>query len=300
MEIRKPRSQSTTSGTRKKPISKIAEKRVRRNKKRGILFLCLSIVLFVFVILLLRSEKFFIKNIDVSGARPEYNSSLKVHIEEYLDGSVLLVLPRRNIILFGEHHLREYLLTKNTYLESITFTRQGLDGLSVQAKERAPYFFVEQEGEEQNVFIDSYGVVYRDAAVILSTTTIRLKETSSAYGASTTGALPVGFSDQVGKPLPEVYFKNLIRAIELFKAKNFTIQGVTLRPYGDADIQITPEGGVLRINLYDDIDKTVATFSAARKIETLRSKLSERRSSLQYIDLRFGNKVFYMFTAEAI
>ncbi len=170
-----------------------------------------------------------------------------------------------------------------------------MDSLYIEARERTPYFSVDGE-ENSNLFIDTFGVVYADSNSKISTSTIILRETAQNYGASSTGVLPADIQNQKGKALSEVYFKNLKRGVELFKSKNFTIYSVTLRPYGDADIQITPEGGVIRINLYDDIDKTVATFSAARKIETLRTKLSAQRETLQYIDLRFGNKVFYMFT----
>jgi cell division septal protein FtsQ len=297
MEIRKPATSQSSGGLRKKPVSKIAQKRVQRKKTRGALAATLVLVFVVLSIFVLRWSKLFITEINVSGARPEYNIAIQKETQEFLQGSVLYILPRRNIFLLPEQELSQKLKDSNSYIESATLKRKGLNALDVELKERTPTFAIKNSGDN-NLFIDNSGVVYSDSEARVSTTTILLQEIGGEYGATTTGTLPLDLANQKGKQLPADYFKNLVRAIDLFKAKNFSVYSVTLRPSGDADLQITPEGGVIRINLYDNIDKTVATFSAARKIETLRTKLSENRAQLAYIDLRFGNKVFYMFSPQ--
>ena len=46
----------------------------------------------------------------------------------------------------------------------------------------------------------------------------------------------------------------------------------------------------------DDVDKIWSNIVSAIDTEPLKSKLEKDKSFLQYLDARFGNKVFYKFT----
>ena len=46
----------------------------------------------------------------------------------------------------------------------------------------------------------------------------------------------------------------------------------------------------------DDVDKVWSNIVSAIDTEPLKSKLATKKNTLQYLDARFGNKVFYKFT----
>ena len=71
-----------------------------------------------------------------------------------------------------------------------------------------------------------------------------------------------------------------------------------MHPYNDASFIVTDGGGEIRVNLLDNQDDVFSVFSSAKKVEPLRNDIINKLNDLEYIDLRFGNKVFFKFKNE--
>lgn len=300
MQIRK----STTSPVRagkvisKRPVSKLAKKRTQNNKKKFVFVFVVCVILIVSYVIAMRSAFFRIETIEVQGIPNTYAQLITKDTEAYLGTYILGILPKNNIFLFSPKEAERSILQKNSYLESIQYKRKGLHLLVVQVKIRTPRFVVQHNkySTEPIAFVDNQGYIFSTVYTDTSTSTIPLYENATNASSTTSVTLPINFAEKIGTVLDAQYISNLVFYIDEISKKNFKIYGVVVKPLQDVDILITPEGGAIRIPLQADRERILSTFAAAKKAEPLRSYLTNNISQMQYIDLRYGNKVFYKFT----
>ncbi len=299
MQIRKSTTGSVRTGatTSRKPVSKLAKKRTQKTKQRFVFWSVFVFVLVVLYVLAMRSSFFSITDIQIRGADSEYFSGIKVDAENYIKKNTLFVLPHKNIFIFSPKDASDELLKKNSFLEKVTFERRGLHTLVVSLTPRKPIFSVQDPVAESSViaYIDKTGRIFTDAYAVISTSTIQVKEKTQATGTSTTSNLPIDFVNKIGTTLDQEYISNLLFYVEQLQKKNFSVRKVEILPLEDVELYVTDSGGSIRVNLSDDREKVLATFSAAKKAEPLRTYITNNLQNLEYVDLRFGNKVFYKF-----
>ena len=161
-----------------------------------------------------------------------------------------------------------------------------------------PVFYVVDNGVEAGIYIDNIGAIFKDKNRLLlgSTSSTAISETSNAYTSTSSLALPINFNNKIGTTFEANQFAHIIKLVDTLNKKNIKVRSVLLRPYTDADIVITDEGGSLRVNLDSDPEKLIVNFNAIRKTEPFKTQFLENRPRLHYVDLRFGNKVFYKFS----
>ncbi|MEN9852684.1 MAG: hypothetical protein RI996_627 [Candidatus Parcubacteria bacterium] len=304
MQIRKSSTSPVRAGKviSKKPVSKLAKKRTQKNKKKFIFLIVVCVLLVVVYIVAMRSAFFRIETIEVQGVPNTYAELIKKDTQAYLDTYILGILPKNNIFLFSPKEAERSILQKNSYVESIEYKRKGLHELIVEAQLRTPRFVVlhNKYSTEPIAFVDNQGRIFSTAYTDTSTSTIPLYEsidhTSDHTSSTTTASLPINFAEKIGTTLDTQYISNLVFYIDEISKRNFKVHGVVVKPLQDVDILITPEGGAIRLSLVSEREKVLSTFVAAKKAEPLRAYLANNISQMQYIDLRYGNKVFYKFT----
>ena len=306
MEIRKPSQQRSVQQKYKAGASTLKVKRVdtkkkQKQKKAFTLWILLVIVLALAVIALLRLNTFFITNVVVTGTKSEKNKIIENEVTNILRGSYVHALPKQNVFIYPEDLIQDTLYKKYTNFDTVTLRRSGLHTLTIMVHERLPVLYVTDQANPTGVFIDSSGYIYNNSDIeysklIASSTPV--SESTITYVGSTTLALPVDFNNSIGKSIDPAQFKNLLILIDALNKKNIRVISVLLRPYGDAELQITKNGGHIRVHLDDDSLRILANLSAIRKTSPFKEDFLNKRDALQYIDMRFGNKVFYKFTEQ--
>jgi hypothetical protein len=297
MQIRKSTGPSVRTGKviTKKPVSKLAKKRTQKTKQKVVFFLVLALVALVAYVFVMRSEALFIRTIQINGVDSSRSESITKDTEEYLNTHYVWLLPKRNIFLFSAEEAREKLLLANTYIEKVEYKRVGLNTLIVDITPRSPRFVVVESKENLQpiAYIDSSGYIFSGSLYTVATNTIPVFE--SAASSTSTEKLPVHFTEKIGTILDEYYISNILFYVNELQKRNIKVEAIQIKHLNDVDLYITANHGALRINLTSDRDKTLATFFAAKKSEPLRTYMAENIDNLQYVDLRFGNKVFYKF-----
>ena len=76
----------------------------------------------------------------------------------------------------------------------------------------------------------------------------------------------------------------------------FVVTKVDMDPFGD--ISLYDDRGMSRVVFAgnQDTDKVWSNLVSAVDTDPLKSKLAVNKDNLEYLDARFGNKVFYKFT----
>jgi hypothetical protein len=110
----------------------------------------------------------------------------------------------------------------------------------------------------------------------------------------------------LGNPIGTYFLKNKFAKIVAFKD---TLLGLDLNPTafwldsdGEGDFSIRGEPGIgprIIFKIDDDYLKIAQNLEAAISTSPLESDLKTKLSSLLYLDLRFGNKVIYKFSAQS-
>jgi len=245
----------------------------------------LLVVLGVLVFLIF-SDTFRIKESVVQGANVLSSEELKRFSENKLDQKYLWFVPKRNTFIYPKRDIEESLKNRYVDIDEVALYKESLDTLIINIKERRPKYFgcKNEEGSVKECFyVDKNGFIFRKAPSFSDNVFIELEN-------------EVFFEDKpIGKNiLSEESFQEFVNISETLTANNIKITKADL---SEVDVTIeTSEGWDVHIENKDSIDKVIRNLSATINSEVFTNE--ETRRMLEYIDLRFGNKVFYKMKEE--
>lgn len=279
--------------------SAVYKKRKKVRKIKMALFGLLFVVVFVALIFAVRMSIFTISEIQVKGLQSASTQSVIDEINSEINGNYALVLPKKNILFYPKSTIKENLLNKfgtfadveintiDTNKLEISITEKNAAAIGCQSEQSildntyANCFFVDSNykgfqpvvGEPDKSLVR---FVYQNASVGQSSSggasTSSVPSTSSVAPASPTLSSDVII--EVQKLKTDLEKRNLIiHYIKIVDAKNF-------------EFQIIGNGKIFVSLPFDD-----------NLLSILNTALSTKQLSggviFEYIDVRFGNKVFY-------
>ncbi len=258
--------------------------RMRRRKKRitrrsvfGVLGCIAVLVILSGIIYFLRYPSWQITEISFSGFERVVSADVEAKIQEDLRGSRALVLPRSSYFLFDSAASEEKILKDFPRLESVQIRKEFPSKISVAARERE-FWAIYCAGESARCgYMDRTGFLYEEAPV--STGSLIL-----------TVFRDTGVVEIPSQPLEQALVEKFILFSELLSSEtgeeveSFIVSGGL-----DDEFQARVRSGFfLYIKRDDDFTSVVKTFKIF-----LEKEIGEKKRSLEYVDLRFGNKIFY-------
>ncbi|MDP3710253.1 MAG: FtsQ-type POTRA domain-containing protein [bacterium] len=230
--------------------------------------------------MLARWDYWRIKRIEFSGIVALEESLLRETVSEYLKGFRFGFLPNDLYFFINKESLTANLKEKFPRVEKIRVSKDFPDKLMIEISERGLFGILCERGEDQNCFLlDKEGVVYEEAPK------------------STGHLIPkVEVDNKALKPGAKVFTDDLIRQFEEASRASSVFTGSFLVSYDlfskiPREIQaVNSEGVRLYLNTGDDFKKIFELLKAV-----LEKEIKEKRPLLDYVDLRFGNKIFYKF-----
>ncbi|PIT91468.1 hypothetical protein COU17_00565 [Candidatus Kaiserbacteria bacterium CG10_big_fil_rev_8_21_14_0_10_49_17] len=225
-------------------------------------------------------EAIQIQEIVVEGNGVTAKGALSASVQEALDGMYFPYISKRNIFLYPKDAIEEKVLAEFPRLASVTFTRLDTQTLSVQFQEFQP---VALYCRESCYFINSTGYIFAPAPEFSGTLLVRF-----------TGGGLVG--EPVGAQFVSVgEFKKLLQFIEGVAVRGLAVEHIELLPAGDARALLSSGTAILFSR----------TISVLVTLENLHASLSSEALSggldgVDYIDLRFGNRVYFKKKTEAV
>lgn len=261
----------------------------------AVLVLCL--IFFVAFGGVSHNARWKIYNINVAGSAMVSGDDIREFVQSKILGNYYYVYARDNSFIFPKRDIEMKLLEKFPRLETALVTRSGEHTISVVVTERKPYVLwcgdeqhLEKSSLPQCWFVDLRGFIF-DRAPIFSRG-VYLEVYGKLEG--------VNGDSPIGRMLPTFRFSRqdaLVRALRVSIGEPLR---VVLKPEGEFEI-------VMRTGLrYSMISGVTLKFRdemvPATIVKNLNSALDkqfpdgvELKKKLQYIDLRFGNKIFFGF-----
>lgn len=269
---------------------------LKKRRQRTILFkiFIFSFAFLIFFILLAfisRLNSLNITEIKIIGNKIVDTEILKTTVKQQIAGKYLWLFPKTNILIYPQNIIRNELQNKFKRLNNINFSIKNNQILEISVTEReAKYTWcgssIDLSVEEKCYFMDENGYIFDEAPYFSGEVYFKF------YGLTIDDPLGYYFSKQNFKQL--VSFKDSIIGMGL--------KPTALYVKNNEEAEIVLSKGNSAAAEPKIIFKTNADFKnieenldAALHTEPLQSKFKNKYSSLEYIDLRFGNKVYDKF-----
>lgn len=227
---------------------------------------------------------FELNSVEVIGNAAVSKEDLEAIVKEHISGKILWIYPKSNRFLYPENEIQAAILQNIERVEQVEVEAEGLHTVKITIAERAPSF-VWCDGtpadKKDCYFLDDKGYVFSEAPVF----------SGNAYF-SFFGLL--SGNDPVGKQFLEAdRFRDITKFVGFLGLKDVDTFALVAHSNGVYDIHRNQGGKIYIKNSQDmkELEDNVVTI-----IE--HTDIFKPHTDLEYLDLRFGNKIFYKITGD--
>lgn len=226
------------------------------------------------------SSYFKINKVEIFGNENIPAEQISGNIKKNFSGRYYFIFPKNNVLIIPEQKMAENLATAFPSLSEIYFEKRYPARLSVYVKERKPTAVL-CNGQDC-AFIDNSGYVFERAPYF-------------------SGGVFLKFIDQREENKNIKLKTNFLVKDEyekIFEFKNYFLKAGL-----DAAEVILQKDGIYRFDISKRFSILVNNYNEPSKcfenlILALNSEIKEKSADLEYIDLRFENKIYYKFKSE--
>lgn len=271
-------------------LRSIREKKIRKRKR---VFYKLSILFCVFVVVLLVLLNLPFLRFDkvvVNGTKVLVANEVEEFVGTKIEGRLALILPRDSIVFYQKNEIESHLDVRFSRIENVKFYRNG-QTLLLRVKEyEGSYLWCGKDNLDTNqcYFLDSRGHIFDESPYFSGSAYLRF------YGPSDIGRDEVLGTDFVD----EETFSRLLGIVDKVEYLGFDVSRFTILKEKQVDILVSVGGNDAHIYLlYDEkSDDRLNDLALAMTQEPLLSEKQNNFANLEYLDIRFDNKVYYKFS----
>jgi len=274
-------------------LRELRRKKHRALRSRVVIFLVVALIILIGLSFISWVNRFRIDEIIVSGNKVVETKDIALLIKDDIAGSYFWLFPRNNFLIYPKGKIRTELSTKYKRLKNISFNVKNPKTLEVTVSEYDGKYLwcgttlpdLASSANQKCYFLDNDGYVFDEAPYF-------------------SGEVYFKFYGKPSGSVPGSYFlKNNWGNFTAFKQ---SLEEMHLKPSafwldenGEGNIGLSSElylGPKIIFKMGDNYEKVAENLQSAITTEPLRTELKTKFSSLLYIDLSFGNKVYYKFS----
>lgn len=276
--------------------------------ERKVLFRKIFFLTFLFFLILVglsflsEWQKLNIDNIVISGNKVVETKMIEDIVREKISGYYFWVFPKTNFIIYPQREIKRELKNKFKRIEEVFVNNRNIKTLEINVSERTALYTycgatvdLENNSNQKCYFMDQDGYIFDEAPYFSGGVYLKF------YGTVANIDLPTG---QAGNPSGSYFFQSNFNKLISLKE---TIQKIEIKPVAfyiqdDGDIKIflsslsaSQMGPEIIFKTDSDFEQVAGNLQTVLTTEPLQTDFKNKYSSLLYIDLRFGNKVYYKF-----
>jgi cell division septal protein FtsQ len=214
-----------------------------------------------------------ISSVTVKGGETISYEEVKNKVEASLDGEYLKIIPRSFILLYPQKEILES-IKEIERVDQVVFLREKNE-LQISLTEHLPSALWCDENIDSCLFLNERGFAYGTAPKLAGGSLLRF--------------VKIGEEPKRGvEPFTVEQLATILTFSKLLETRDFFIGRVDIDAVNDAFVTLSG-GGELKLSLNDEpvaIMDNLITILDSEEFSHLQS------DNFQYIDLRFGNKVF--------
>lgn len=257
-------------------------------KKRLLVFSGISLICFLFYIYF-RTPIFTITAYELVGVPEMYKDTIQTNLRTIASQKLYKLLPSNRVITYRSMVIKSSIVEVLPNTERVTLMPVGLHTLRVTVTSYVPLFKIDdthamtQEGSIYNEFKD------------MSTLT-RISFASSSIQEERNND---GIKYSVIEGIDSKKINDILTLITKINTVIFTVSKIDINEFGDISLSSNDGDGRIIIAEKLDVEKVWSNIVSAIDTEPLKTKLEKSKNKLEYLDTRFGNKVFYKFTNDS-
>jgi len=297
------------------------KKHRRKNVRIKILFFILGVlVIFGFLVYLSHLSSLNINNVEITGNQILNTDDLKGVIEQQLAGKYLWLFPKTNIFFYPENAIKNKLLDNFKRIKDLNLSVKNNKTLEVSLTERKalytwcgdtplkvpdvglPQSGIPTSGTTTNCyFMDEDGYIFDQAPYFSGEVYFKFYGSPDVSDVGILqGRSPTSETNPSGSYYSQQNFKQLIAFKNILVGFGIKPISIYKPDAGEFDVFLSNgnssvAGPEIKISADSDFENVAENLEAALTTEPLQSEFKNKYSSLRYIDLRFGNKVYYKF-----
>lgn len=276
------------------PVQKKAP--TARDRRRKVLIKKVSITLVSFFIVfgifsyVMNLSPFRVEKVVIFGTNIVSESDVAEEVNTLISGKYFFLIPKNNVFFYPKEGLKGDLLNKFSRIETVYPALDRGNILVITVAERSPKYV--WCGKENKSTISTYEECYfmdKDGYIFIKSPDFSPNVFFRIYGELASTTEPIGarvFSSAEFDRIMD--FRNAISSI------GFSPKAVVSLKDGDYEF-ILNNGGKILFNTKNDFIKSANNIHLAVTSAPLFDELKTKPNKLLYIDVRFGNKVFYKF-----
>lgn len=269
-----------------KTVLRADEKGQKKTKRqinwRLIIRCAIAAVIVVGIVLLIRMPRLQVTHIEVVGANVVDPGDVTEFITEDLRGKELFILPKSSIFLISEHGLEKKIAKQFSRIESVNVHRANFSTLTVTITEyQGVYLWCSNENNCD--FMDQNGIAFAPAPYF----------SGDAYPKIFTG--PLG--NLPFQVLNTTQINNVALIIDRLTAIGITPDEFHFISNHEFEVDFNHNGQQAKL-FFDpssDMKQSLIALYTGLRTNPLAGDYRDANKVLEYIDLRFANRVVYKF-----
>ncbi len=257
--------------------------RKRRRRRKHILHVAFYIFVSVFVagiiILFFRLPYLRVSHVTVNGTQEISQEDIVQQVKDMTTGDYLFFFPKDHVLLYPKKQIISALRAEYPQIVNLSVSFSNANTSVITLKERTPAALY---CTSSCYFMDDQGFVYKDSSATSSDEYLDFRDLRPDFASSSS---PIGTL-----PLPTSSFLDISRFAGLLSSIGLPATGVSI--IGDDDVEVQTKLGTIKVSLENSLDD---------QLDTLKTVVSQPVfvdakggiNTFNYIDVRFGNKVFY-------
>ena len=249
---------------------------VRKRRKKNLFRISLRIffltALFAGVIFVLRLDSLQIKKVVVVGSDSLTTEKIREMAEEKLAGQYMYTIPKHNTLFYPKKNIEAEILQNEPHIKGLSMSTEGFDILNIKLTERIP---VMKWCSEDTCFnIDDTSFVYSQYE---SGELVRIQ--GGSLGSSTNPIRQTAFEENT--------FKTIKDTVSALASSSLSVLNIEYKTPDQIEYRINGNGYVI-VSGKRPLEESMGNLDAA-----LKSSRFSTSTQFEYIDTRFGNKVFF-------
>ncbi|MBX4198540.1 hypothetical protein KW782_04395 [Candidatus Parcubacteria bacterium] len=271
---------------KKKKKSPLKRTRLHTRKRRLFFFKVgagiITILLFLAgVIWLSHRDTFMISEVKAEGNTAITVEEVEKVVKRHIEGNILYFFPKANIFLYPKEDIQKELSQKLTRIQKVQVTVKNR-ALVVDILERIPSHSwcsgKPSKAKKECYYVDEHGYIFSEAPVFSGNAYV-------AFYGLVTAKNPIG-----SIYLDKETFEHVGLLVEFLKSKNINPYALLANSNDVLEIHFE-RGGKLIFKQDQDIATLISNIELVIKDTTILTPI--HLPDLEYIDMRFGNKLYY-------
>lgn len=239
----------------------------------GILSAALAIIVILFYVPSLRVSSIFISGLDVND-----ETELRAELFQILEGRKWLIVPENHMFFLPKKNIEEFLASKYR-VRDFTVEKVFPSALDISITERKTWAIWCDGSGNNCLLLDRDGLAFEKSVILDGSAILKITDERD--------------DDFLGENilLAEKFSKIAQLTEDVPKIIESDITSIRIKKSGETYYLYSKRSTYLIIDAETDVAKALENLSLALNSGEIR----DRRDSLEYIDLRFPDKVFYKF-----